>query len=136
MFATVQIKFVKLTELTLTAVEMTPVHAHSDSSHSSVAKDFYDIGYCTHVTERTSSAFCGDTTDQSRRILFGHKFSGLSFGMLAYCNNTYPAGAGALDDIEDVPSNLWQTGELVFRVRGADDYPWGDEYPSSQYLSS
>ena len=51
------------------------------------------------------SAFCGDMTDQSRWILFGRAFPGPSFDMLAYCNKSYAAGAGALDDINDAPSN-------------------------------
>ena len=69
---------------------MTPVHAHSDKSHLSVAKDFCDIGYYTHATERISSAFCGDMMmNQSRCILFGHAFPGPSFVMRAYCNKAY-----------------------------------------------
>ena len=75
-------------------------------------------------------------TDQSRWILFGHKFPGPSFDMLAYCNKSYPVGVGALGDINDVPQNLWQTADLEFRVRGDDDYPWGDEYPHDPYFSS
>ena len=89
------------------------------------------------ITERVSSAFCGDMTDQSRWILFGHKFPGPSFGMLAYCNKSYPVGVGALDDIGDLPLNLWRNNELEFRVRGGkDDYPWGDEYPHDPYFPS
>jgi len=49
-----------------------------------VARDFFNIGYYTHVTERVSSAFCGDMTDQTRWILFGHKFPGPSFDMLSH----------------------------------------------------
>ena len=56
--------------------------------------------------------------------------------MLAYCNKSYPVGAGALDDIDTIPLNLWQTGQLEFRVRGNDEYPWGDEYPHDLYYSS
>jgi hypothetical protein len=99
LFVTVQIKFVKLTEPTLTVVEMTPVHAYSDGSHSSVAKDFYGIDYYTHVTERISSAFCGDMTDQSRWILFGHTFLGLSFDMLACTATALILSAPALSTI-------------------------------------
>jgi hypothetical protein len=112
------------------------VHAHSDKSHSGVVKGFYNIGYYTHVTDRVSSAFCGDMADQSRWILFGHDFPGPSFDKLAYCKKTYVVGADALDDINGVSSKLRQTGELVFRKRGADGYPWGDEYPSSPYVGS
>ena len=117
-------------------VEMTPVHAHSDDSNTSVARDFFNIGYYTHVTDRVSSVFCGDKTDQSRWIMFGHKFPGPSFDMLAYCNESYPVGFGALDDISDVSPDLWQNGNLEFRVRGEDDAPWGDEYPHDPYFSS
>ena len=55
--------------------------------------------------------------------------------VLAYCNRPYPVGAGALGDVGTVPLNVWQTGRLEFRVRGADDYPWGDEYPHGPYYS-
>ena len=136
LFVKVQIQFVGLVEPVFIVVEMTPVHAHSDKSHKTVAKDSFDIGHYTHVTDRISSAFCGDMTDQSRWILFGHKFPGPSFDMLAYCNTPYPAGAGALDDIGTIPLNVWQTGKLEFRVRGDDEYPWGDEYPHDPYYSS
>ena len=85
LFVKTQIEFVSPTKPTFVVVEMTPVHAHSDHSHTTVARDFFNIGYYTHVTERVSSAFCGDMTDQSRWILFGHKFPGPSFDMLAYC---------------------------------------------------
>ena len=99
-------------------VEMTPVHAHSDNSHTTaVAKDFFETGYYTHVTDRVSSAFCEDMTDQSRWILFGHKFPGPSFDMLAYCNKSYPVGAGALDDIGTIPPNSSQTDKLEFSSR-------------------
>ena len=75
-------------------------------------------------------------TDQSRWILFGHKFPGPSFDMLAYCNKSYPVGVGALDDIDDLPLNLWRNNELEFRVRGKDGYPWGDEYPHDPFFPS
>ena len=137
LFVKTQIEFVSLTKPTFVAVEMTPVHAHSDHSHTTVARDFFNIGYYTHVTERVSSAFCGDMTDQTRWILFGHKFPGPSFDMLAYCNKSYSVGVGALDDIDDVPLSLWQQSkQLKFRVRGEDDSPWGDEYPHDPYFSS
>ena len=45
-------------------------------------------------------------------------------------------GVKALDDIDDVPLNLWRNSELEFRVRGEDDYPWGDEYPHNPYFPS
>ena len=65
----------------------------SSPSCRQAAKGFFNIGHYTHVTERVSSAFCGDMTDQSRWIiLFGHKFPGPSSGMLAYCNKSYPVG--------------------------------------------
>ena len=115
---------------------MAPVHAHSDNSHTTVAKDFFDIGYYTHVTERVPSAFCGDMTDQSRWILFGHKFPGPSFGMLAYCNTSYPTGVGALDDIGDLPLNLWRNNELEFRVRGKDDCRGVTSTPYDPYFPS
>ena len=35
-------------------VEMTPVHAHSDNSHTTVARDFFNIGYYTHVSDDIS----------------------------------------------------------------------------------
>ena len=124
LFVKTQIEFVGLTKPTFIAVEMAPVHAHSDNSHTTVARDFFNIGYYTHVTERISSAFCGDMTDQSRWILFGHKFPGPSFGMLAYCNKSYPVGVKALGHVDDVTLNLWRNSELEFRVRGEDDYPW------------
>ena len=108
LFVRTQIEFVGLTKPTFVVVEMTPVHAHSDHSHTTVARDFFNIGYYTHVTERVSSAFCGDMTDQTRWILFGHKFPGPSFGMLSYCNKSYSVGFGALGDIDDVPPSLWQ----------------------------
>ena len=122
LFVSVQIQFVDITKPTFVAAEMAPVHANSNASHSSVAKDFYSIGYYAHATERASSAFCGDMTDQIRWILFGHASTSSSFDMLAYCNNTYAFGAGALDDINNVPGNLWKTEQLVFRKRDADDY--------------
>ena len=103
LFVKTQTEFVGLTKPTFIVVETTPAHAHSDNSHTTVARDFFNIGYYTHVTERVSSAFCGDMTDQSRWILFGHKFPGPSFDMLAYCNKSYPVGVGALDDIDNVP---------------------------------
>ena len=56
--------------------------------------------------------------------------------MLAYCNKSYPVGVAALDDIDDVPLNLWQKDELELRVRGNDEHPWGDEYPHDPYFSS
>ena len=102
LFVKTQIEFVGLTKPTFDIVEMPPVHAHSDNSHTTVARDFFNIGYYTHVTERVSSAFCGDMTDQSRWILFGHKFPGPPFDTLAYCNKSYPVGVGALDDIGDM----------------------------------
>ena len=55
---------------------------------------------------------------KSRWILFGHKFPGPSFGMLAYCNKPYPVGVSALDDIGDLSLNLWRNDKLEFRVRG------------------
>ena len=61
LFVKTQIEFVGLTKPTFVVVEMTPVHAHPDNSHTTVARDFFNIGYYTHVTERVSSAFCGDT---------------------------------------------------------------------------
>ena len=136
LFVRTQIEFVGLTKPTFVVVEMTPVHAHSDHSHTTVARDFFNIGYYTHVTERVSSAFCGDMTDQTRWILFGHKFPGPSFDMLSYCNKSYLVGFGALGDIDDVPPSLWQQNALKFRVRGEDDSPWGDEYPHDPYFSS
>ena len=136
LFVSVQIQFVDIVKPMFIVVEMAPVHAHSDKSHSNIAKDFCNIGYYTHVTDRVPSAFCGGMTDQNRWSLFGHAFPGPSFGMLAYCNKTYVVGAGALDDMDDAPSKLWQAGELQFRERGEDDYPWGDEYSSSPYISS
>ena len=136
LFISVQIQFVDIVKPMFIVVEMTPVHAHSNKSHSNVAKGFYNICYYTHVTDRVPSAFCGDMTDQSRWILFGHAFPDPSFGMLAYCNKTCIVGAGALDGIDDAPNQRWQPGELQFRERGEDDYPWGDEYPSSPYISS
>ena len=96
LFVKTQIEFVGITKPTFIAVELTPVHAHSDNSHTTVAKDFFKIGYYTHVTDRVSSAFCGDMTDQSRWILFGHKFPGPSFGMLAYCNKSCPVGSSKI----------------------------------------
>ena len=128
LFVKTQIEFVGLTKPTFIVVEMTPVHAHSDNSHTTVARDFFNIGYYTHVTERISSAFCGDMTDQSRWILFGHKFPGPSFDMLAYCNKSYPVGVKALDDIGDLPLNLWRNNKLEFRVRGEDDYASKDPH--------
>jgi hypothetical protein len=57
LFVKTQIEFVGLTRPTFIVVEMAPVHAHSDNSHTIVAKDSFNIGYYTHVTERVSSAF-------------------------------------------------------------------------------
>ena len=136
LFLKTQIEFVGLVQPTFIVVEMSPVHAHSDNSHTNVAKGFFELGYCTHVTDRISSAFYGDMTDQSKWILVDHKFPGPPFDMLAYCNKSYPVGAGALDDIVAIPLNLWQTGQLEFRVRGGGDYPWGDEYLHDPYFSS
>ena len=124
LFVKTQIEFVELVKPAVIIVEMTPVHAHSDDSHTTVARDFFNIGYYTHPTDRVSSAFCGDKTDQSSWILFGHRFPGPSFDMLAYCNKSYPVGFGALDDISDVSPDLWHHGKLEFRVRGEDDAPW------------
>ena len=137
LFVKTQIEFVGLTKPTFVVVEMTPVHAHSGNSHTTVARGFFNIGHYTHVTDRVTSAFCGDMTDQSRWILFGHKFPGPSFDMLAYCDKSYPVGVGALDDIGDVPLALWQhSKQPEFRVRGEDDYPWGNEYPHDLYFPS
>ena len=102
LFVKVQIESVDLVNPVFIVVEMTPVHAHSSNSHTTVTRDFFNIGYYTHVTDRTSSAFYGDMTDQSRWILFGRKFPGPSFDMLAYCNKTCPVGAGALDNTGNV----------------------------------
>ena len=68
-FVKTQIEFVGLTKPTFIVVEMAPVHAHFDNSHTTVAKDFFNIRYYTHVTERVSSAFCGDMTNQSRWVV-------------------------------------------------------------------
>ena len=97
LFIRTQIEFVDIVKPPFIVAEMTPFHAHSDDSHTTVARDFFKIGYYTHVTDRVSAAFCGDMTDQSRWILFGHKFPGPSFDMLAYCNTSYPVGYGALE---------------------------------------
>ena len=75
-------------------------------------------------------------TDQTRWILFGHKFPGPSFDMLSYCNKSYLVGLGALDDVDNVSPSLWQQNAPRFRVRGEDDSPWGDEYPHDPYFSS
>ena len=69
LFVKTQIEFVGLTKPTFIVVEMAPLHAHSDNSHTTVAKDFFNIRYYTHVTECVSSAFCGDMTDQSRWVV-------------------------------------------------------------------
>ena len=82
-----QIGFISLVKPAFVVVQMKIVHTHSNDSHRTVAKDFFDIGYYTNVTGRVSSSVCGDITDQSRWILFGHKFPGSSFDMLAYSNN-------------------------------------------------
>ena len=55
---------------------------------SVTAKDFFDIGYYTNITERLSSSICGDVTDIGRWVLFGHIFPGPSFDMLAYSGNS------------------------------------------------
>ena len=69
LFVKTQIGCVGLVKPTFIIVELTPVHAHSDNSHTTVARDFSNIGYYTHVTKHISSTFCGDMDDQGILLL-------------------------------------------------------------------
>ena len=60
-----------MTKPTFIVVETTPVYAHYDNSHTTVAPDSFNIGYYTHVTKHTSSAFCGNMADQEILLLDG-----------------------------------------------------------------
>ena len=105
---------------------MNVIHAHSNDSHRTTAKDLFDIGYYTIATDRGSSSICRDITDQSRWILFGHIFPGPSFDMLAYSNNSALDQHFTSYDSSAIPLHvhkigqfmstaLWRTGQCVQR---------------------
>ena len=120
--------------------EMTPEHCSSDGSHPTVAKRFEQLGYQVNVTHRLSSAFCGDHTDRNRWFMICLKLPGPTFDLYTYCNTDYPNAIHILDKPSKVSSELWIDAPCIFRKRGEDTLPWGDDYPRDprflgQYVS-
>ena len=122
-------RFCAIVEPDAVLCEMTPEHSHSDGSHKSVCKRFEQLGYSVHVTDRMSSAFCGDSTDRNRWFMLCFKLAGPSFDLLSYCQSDYSNAVDILDRPAEVSSDLWLDAPCEFRTRGKDTLPWGDEYP-------
>ena len=132
-----QLETVKLVKPAFVVVQMKIVtfYTHSNDLHKTTAKDFFDIGYYTNITERLSSSICGDVTDIGRWILFGHIFPGPSFDMLAYSDNSafgqllsfsrYDSSAIPLH-VRKIGSFMctetWRIGQVVQRSDENDDH--------------
>ena len=73
LFVKTQIEFVGLTKPTFIVVEMTPVHAHSDNSHTTVARDFFNIGYWSGMkgSKKTNGSSDFDTHIIFKRMVRG-----------------------------------------------------------------
>jgi site-specific DNA-cytosine methylase len=140
LFVDYQFRYIKIVRPDVFLAEMIPAHAASTGSHDKVVADLKKIGYQAHVTDRLPSCFCGDHTHRDRWFVLAFLESGPSFDLLDYCSSSPLPARDILDDPRTVDPALKIDSPAVFRVRGEDTHPWGEDYAddprvSGQYIS-